>query len=201
MDCNIRKILLGIHQYSGLISGLPLFIICFTGSLYIFRTEITNLLISCGLNIETIAEAFDFIIDGHQFLWFPRDFGRLLVTLFVMVYVISLLSGILLWLPKHLNTRYLHWHKHSHKWQLILETHILLGIYFVLPLLLLCITGIVYESGGIDNANIMRVIGIVHRGQFWGWIGKVLMLFASCIGGVLSVTGYMITIKRYVKHK
>lgn len=201
MDCNIRKILLGIHQYSGLISGLPVFIICLTGSLYVFRTEITDIFISYGFNTDDIDDTFEFIIDGHQFFWLPCYFGRLLVTFFVMIYLIALLSGIILWLPKHFNAYSFHWHKHTHKWQFIIETHILLGIYFLLPITLLCIIGVIYGLGGIDNAEIMKVVGIIHRGQFWGLTGKILMLLASLIGATLAVTGYIITLKRYVNHK
>ncbi|MFV0538159.1 MAG: PepSY-associated TM helix domain-containing protein [Dysgonomonas sp.] len=43
MTIKIRKICIKLHLYLGLLSGIVVFIVCTTGSLYVFKDEITNL--------------------------------------------------------------------------------------------------------------------------------------------------------------
>lgn len=191
-----RKEIIKYHRYLGLISGLPALVISLTGSLYVFRTELTQLLLSFEFDINKIEWFFSFIIEGHQFFWLPSNIGRPFVTMITVLFVVELITGIVISSPKQLYQ----WVHNLKRWSGV-KLHIMAGVYFILPLNLLSLTGIIYGLGGIENASVMSVIGRVHRGFFWGVIGQTIMLMASIIGGVLSVTGYQIFIKRCIKNK
>lgn len=191
-----RKEIIKYHRYLGLISGLPSLVICLTGTLYVFRTELTQLLLSFGFNVDKIESIFSFIIDGHQFLWLPSNIGRPFVTIIAILFLVELITGFVISSPKQLYQ----WVHNLKRWSVV-KLHTVTGVYFILPLILLCLTGIIYGVGGIDNASVMSVIGRIHRGLFWGVIGRIIMLTASLIGGVLSVTGYLIFINRCIKNK
>ncbi len=83
----------------------------------------------------------------------------------------------------------------------MIDYHILFGTYFIIPITLLCVTGLVYIFEFINDRNIMCIIDMIHRGQFCGIIGQILTLITSVVGASLSITGYYITLKRYSKNK
>ncbi len=48
---------------------------------------------------------FDFVIQGHKSLWLPREIGRPVVGYSVLVFLVTLITGIILWYPKRWNKR------------------------------------------------------------------------------------------------
>lgn len=45
---------------------------------------------------------FKFIIKGHKSLWLPADIGRPIVGYGVLLFAITLITGLILWWPKKL---------------------------------------------------------------------------------------------------
>lgn len=95
------------------------------------------------------AEAFfPFILDGHRFLWLPWKIGRPVVNYSILIFVITLVTGMVLWWPKK-------WNKSTRnksfklKWngtikRINYDLHNVLGFYALLVLFAVACTGIVY---------------------------------------------------------
>lgn len=92
---------------------------------------------------------FRFILNGHRQLWLPAWIGKRLVGWSVLVFVIILITGIVLWFPKRWNKKscerlfLITWS--AGKKRLNFDLHKVLGGYFALILLLLSLTGMVWN--------------------------------------------------------
>lgn len=89
-----------------------------------------------------------FMLEGHYNFWMPRNIGKPLVSYSTLIFVITLLTGLVLWWPKK-------WTKATRnssfkiKWsakfrRLNLDLHNVLGFYILLIALIFGLTGMVY---------------------------------------------------------
>lgn len=99
------------------------------------------------LKVEDMYQnVFKFILDGHFYLWLPHEIGQPLVSVFTLIFVVLLISGIVLWWPKNKNgTR----QRFSIKWKAQwrrrnYDLHNVLGFYASALALLLALTGLVW---------------------------------------------------------
>lgn len=105
---------------------------------------------------------FRFVLDGHRRLWLPVSFGRPLVGWSVVAFVVALVSGLILWLPKKWNRKSLK-RRLLVKWKagrkrLNFDFHLVGGVYFAGILLLLSLTGLVWNMQGYGKA-LYRITG------------------------------------------
>lgn len=93
-------------------------------------------------------EFFRIMLEGHYGLWLPRNIGQPLVSYGTLVFVITLITGLVLWWPKK-------WTKSTRErsflikfkgtWKRInYDLHNALGFYSLLIALILGLTGMVY---------------------------------------------------------
>lgn len=91
---------------------------------------------------------FRFILNGHRFLWMPYEVGRPIVNYSTLIFVITLITGMVLWWPKK-------WNKSSRqqsftiKWgasakRVNYDLHNVFGFYALLVLMAIGLTGMVY---------------------------------------------------------
>jgi len=105
--------------------------------------------------LKTIIKKFDdfdffsFILTGHRTLWLPRDIGKPLVGYSVIVFVITLITGIVLWWPKKWNRRTIKrnfiFRKRAPLSRINFDLHNVLGGYATLILLILSLTGLIWS--------------------------------------------------------
>ncbi|WP_256012774.1 PepSY-associated TM helix domain-containing protein [Desertivirga xinjiangensis] len=92
---------------------------------------------------------FIFIRAGHRFFWLPQKIGSPLVGTGCIIFVITLITGLIWWWPKKWTrkTREKSFKiKCNAKWKrLNIDLHNVLGFYSLLFVLLLTITGITYS--------------------------------------------------------
>ncbi|MCD8194563.1 MAG: PepSY domain-containing protein [Tannerellaceae bacterium] len=212
----IRTAAYQLHLYLGLISGIVMFVVCITGSLYVFKDEVNDLLQpwkfvgpqekemllpetlleiantevgidtpwaitygepfdavwvdyflpgggSChvylnpysGEVIRTIRKEagqfdfFRFVLTGHRTLWLPRQIGKQIIGYSVLLFIITLITGLVLWWPRK-------WTKAAVKRDFTIrkttsftflnfKLHNVLGGYAALVLLLLSFTGLIWS--------------------------------------------------------
>lgn len=100
---------------------------------------------------STDFDFFNFIIRGHMSLWLPRDIGAPIVSYSVLVFFITLVTGLVILLPHR-------WSKAGVKRLFVLrrpfkavrlttDLHNVIGFYALLPLFVLCLTGMMF---GLD---------------------------------------------------
>ncbi len=98
-------------------------------------------------------DLFTVIIDLHTRLLLPREIGHKIVGVSILIFVISLLTGLVLWWPKNraaLKQRFsVKW---SAKWRRVnYDSHNVFGFYSLLPALLIATTGLVWSFEWVDK--------------------------------------------------
>jgi uncharacterized iron-regulated membrane protein len=91
---------------------------------------------------------FEWILEGHRFLWLPFKIGRPLVNYSTLIFVFTLLTGLVLWWP-HKWTKSMRQRSFSIKWsgsakRVNYDLHNVLGFYSLLVVAVIAMTGMVY---------------------------------------------------------
>ena len=105
---------------------------------------------------------FAFILKGHMRLWLPKEIGEQVVGVSILMFILIIISGFILWLPKkrkNLNQRLKFDWKKSTRWKRKnFDLHTVVGFYICFLALILAFTGsmmsynwlkyVVYKSTG-----------------------------------------------------
>ncbi|MBJ6366980.1 PepSY-associated TM helix domain-containing protein [Snuella sedimenti] len=108
---------------------------------------------------------FAFILKGHMRLWLPKKIGEQVVGISILVFILIIISGFILWLPKrrkNLKQRLTFEWKPSTRWKRKnFDLHSVIGFYICSLALALAFTGsvisynwlkyVVYKSAGGDK--------------------------------------------------
>ena len=90
---------------------------------------------------------FAFVLKGHTRLWLPAAVGEEIIAISVVLFVILLISGFILWLPKkrkNLKQRLKFSWKKTTRWKRKnFDLHSIIGFYIVPLALILALTGLV----------------------------------------------------------
>ncbi len=97
---------------------------------------------------------FQFILDGHFYLWLPPTIGQPVVASFTLVFVVMLISGLILWWPKNKKASK---QRFSIKWDARwrrknYDLHNVLGFYSLGIALILALTGLVWGFEWFANS-------------------------------------------------
>ncbi|WP_417885389.1 PepSY-associated TM helix domain-containing protein [Zunongwangia sp.] len=104
-----------------------------------------------------------FVLEGHYNFWLPRNIGKPLVAYSTLIFVITLLTGLVLWWPKK-------WNKATKKasfeikWKakfkrLNYDLHNVLGFYTLFVALIFGLTGMVYGMNWFRDASYWAASG------------------------------------------
>lgn len=92
---------------------------------------------------------FAWILRGHMYLWLPEKYGRKFIGYFTVIFLVTAMVGLFLWLPSQL--RFLKkqltfsW-SNKMKWKRKnADTHKIVGFYMLLPICIFCITGLFWS--------------------------------------------------------
>lgn len=99
---------------------------------------------------------FRFVLDGHRTLWLPRAIGSPIVGYSVLLFLVTLVTGIVLWWPrnwtwKSLRSR-LTFRKKLTFVKLNFDLHFVAGGYAGLLLIVLCFTGLIFSLNWFSKA-------------------------------------------------
>ncbi len=98
---------------------------------------------------------FDFILRGHVGLWLPAPWGHRVVGYGVLLFLITLLTGLFLWYPKRWSKKAVTSHFTIHRpfrfKRLMFDLHQVLGFYALIPLLVVSFTGVVLALGWVSS--------------------------------------------------
>lgn len=198
---NIRRIFSWLHLWLGIVSSIPVIIICATGFTYALREYISY-------------ENEDFwawILDGHCFLWLPLPYGRNITGYAVLTFLITLISGVIIqwpgrWTTSALRKRF--WFSGPIRTKrILLNLHLVLGMWVLIPLIISCLTGMLMALDWFQDILFMfvpeeRQIDVlmmnseIHDGSIIGHTGRIIMLVCAAIGGSLPLTGMILYIRR-----
>lgn len=118
------------------------------------------------LHIEDhLSGFFYFVLKGHMRLWFPKDIGEQIVGASILIFILIIISGFILWIPKkrkNLKQRIKFMWKPTTRWKRKnFDLHTIIGFYICSLALVLAFTGsvmsynwlkyVVYKSAGGDK--------------------------------------------------
>ncbi|RKR80583.1 putative iron-regulated membrane protein [Mucilaginibacter gracilis] len=88
---------------------------------------------------------FRIVLQGHYYLWLPKEIGKVIVPAGVLMFFFLLITGLILWWPKSRKQAGLSFSiRWGAKWKkLNYDLHNVLGFYAMLILLCICTTGLV----------------------------------------------------------
>ena len=198
---NTRRIFSWLHLWLGIVSSIPVIIICATGFTYALREYISY-------------ENEDFwawILDGHCFLWLPLPYGRNITGYAVLTFLVILVSGVIIqwpgrWTTSALRIRF--WFSGPIRTKrILLNLHLVLGMWVLIPLIISCLTGMLMALDWFQDILFMfvpeeRQIDVlmmnseIHDGSIIGHTGRIIMLVCAAIGGSLPLTGMILYIRR-----
>lgn len=106
---------------------------------------------------------WDYMRWGHRALWLPWDTGRLIVNYGTLLFLIVLISGLIIWMPKSRkgfkNRLTLNWIKTTKTKRKLYDLHLVLGFYTSFLLILICATGMVWGIQWWSKATYVATTG------------------------------------------
>lgn len=100
------------------------------------------------LKVKNVYEGdfFQFILDGHFYLWLPDHIGQPIVAWSTVVFVVMMISGIVLWWPRNRAARKQRFRvKWNASWKRVnYDMHNVLGFYMSWITIILAVTGLVW---------------------------------------------------------
>lgn len=98
-------------------------------------------------------DPFAIILNLHTNLLLPYEVGHRIVGVSVLVFVISLLTGLVLWWPRNKATLKQRFSvKWSARWRRVnYDSHNVFGFYSLLPALLIAVTGLVWSFDWVEQ--------------------------------------------------
>lgn len=99
---------------------------------------------------------FRFVLDGHRRLWLPRAVGSPIVGYSVLLFFITLITGVILWWPRNWTWKALRprltFRKLTSFSRLNFDLHQVAGGYAALLLIVLCFTGLIFSLSWFSKA-------------------------------------------------
>lgn len=109
--------------------------------------------------VEVKKDQFDFfrfVLNGHRTLWLPRAIGKPVVGYGVLIFIITLITGMVLWWPKKWNKRTIRrnltFRKGAPLSRFNFDLHNVLGSYAMLLLFILSFTGLIRSFNWFSEA-------------------------------------------------
>lgn len=216
----MRKLFAKIHLWISLLLGILFSVICLTGAILVFENEALQLLnpsadvMSMGKHAPERKElvGYDFFhstLRIHRWLLDApakkgeRTVGKEIVGYSTLAMTIVLMSGIIIWWPRNRkvlkNRLSVTCSKGSRRFWY--DSHVSIGFYATLLLLIMCLTGLVWSFTGWREAfwNLFdfippegrkRFLYTLHTGSWGGFPSKIIYFLAALTGSVLPLTGY-----------
>jgi uncharacterized iron-regulated membrane protein len=101
------------------------------------------------LHIKNMEKGFfPFILKGHYYLWLPPKIGQTVVAISTLLFLILIITGIILWLPKNwyvLKARtWFRWNTTTRWKRKNFDLHSIIGFYSCFIALIFIVTGLVW---------------------------------------------------------
>lgn len=101
------------------------------------------------LHVQNMEEGFfNWILEGHMYLWMPREAGAIVVLFATLVFACMVISGIILWWPKNRSAGrqrfWFRWKESTSAKRKTWDLHSVLGFYSCIVALIFIITGLVW---------------------------------------------------------
>ena len=219
----MRKFFHQIHLWLSIPLGILISVICLTGAILVFEKEITQIMYPETLTTQVEGqhgrkqrpEFFRQVRALHRWLLdapakkCESSAGKTVVGITTVAMTVILISGVIIWFPRNLRTLKNRLQISCTKgWRRFwYDSHVALGFYCTLFLLIMALTGLTWSfSGyrtfmydlfsGLPVDNLRRFFYSLHTGTWGGLTTQILYFLAALIGGILPLSGYYLWWKK-----
>lgn len=226
----MRRFIHHLHLWISLPLGILFSVICLTGAILVFEDETLQLL-NPHADISSMKKHdpakrelagygfFRNTLRLHRWLLDSpakkgeRTLGKEVVGYGTLAMGVVLTSGVILWWPRNrkvLKNRLTV--SYTKGWRRFwYDSHVSVGFYATLLLLVMCITGLVWSFPWWREAfwavfdfvppeERKRFLYTLHTGLWGGTVTQVLYFLAALIGAALPLTGYYLWWKKQRRH-
>lgn len=219
----MRKFFHQIHLWLSIPLGILISVICLTGAILVFEKEITQIMYPEtqvtqveGQQVrKQRPEFFRQVRALHRWLLDAptkkgeSSVGKTVIGITTVVMIVILISGIVIWFSRNSRTLKNRLQISCTKgWRRFwYDSHVALGFYSTLFLLIMALTGLTWSFSGyrtfmydlfsnLPIDNLRRFFYSLHTGTWGGLTTRILYFLASLIGGILPLSGYYLWWKK-----
>ena len=222
----MRKFCQNLHKWISLPLGILFSVVCLSGAILVFEQEVLQML-NPQVDLSTLRKHaperkelrgyafFQTTLRVHRWLLDApqqkgqRSLGKEVVGYTTLAMTVVLISGIIIWWPRNRkvlrNRLALSTKKGARRFWY--DSHVSLGFYVTIGLLVMCLTGLVWSFPWwrewfwnifdfIPAEERKRFLYTLHTGAWGGLTTKVLYFLFTLIGATLPLTGYYLWWKR-----
>lgn len=126
------------------------------------------------------ADFFRWILDGHFYLWLPPRVGQPVVATATLVFVVMMITGIILWWPRHKAARKQRFSvKWNARWRRVnYDLHNVFGFYMTWVVIFIALTGLVWGFQWFS------------KGTYWVLGGEKSLVYAEALSDTTRVKAY-----------
>ena len=197
----MRQFFHQIHLWLSIPLGILISVICLTGAILVFEKEITQMMYPETQTTQAEGQ--------HGKKQRPPSAGKTVVGITTVAMIVILISGMIIWFPRNRRTL-----KHrlqvscTKGWRRFwYDSHVALGFYSTLLLLIMALTGLTWSFpgyrafmydlfAGLPIENLRRFFYSLHTGTWGGLPTQILYFLASLTGGILPLSGYYLWWKK-----
>lgn len=219
----MRKFFHQIHLWLSIPLGILISVICLTGAILVFEKEITEIMYPEtqvtqveGQQVrKQRPEFFRQVRALHRWLLDApakkgeSSVGKTVVGITTVVMIVILISGIVIWVPRNNRTLKNRLQISCTKgWRRFwYDSHVALGFYSTLFLLIMALTGLTWSFSGyrtfmydlfsnLPIDNLRRFFYSLHTGTWGGLTTRILYFLTALVGGILPLSGYYLWWKK-----
>lgn len=219
----MRQFFHQIHLWLSIPLGILISVICLTGAILVFEKEITQMMYPETQTTQAEGqhgkkqrpEFFRQVRALHRWMLDApaqkgeSSVGKTVVGITTVVMIVILISGIVIWVPRNNRTLKNRLQISCTKgWRRFwYDSHVALGFYSTLFLLIMALTGLTWSFSGyrtfmydlfsnLPIDNLRRFFYSLHTGTWGGLTTRILYFLTALIGGILPLSGYYLWWKK-----
>lgn len=219
----MRKFFHQIHLWLSIPLGILISVICLTGAILVFEKEITEIMYPETQTTQAegqhgkkqrpeffrqVRALHRWMLDAPAQKGEPSA-GKTVVGITTVAMIVILISGIVIWVPRNNRTLKNRLQISCTKgWRRFwYDSHVALGFYSTLFLLIMALTGLTWSFSGyrtfmydlfsnLPIDNLRRFFYSLHTGTWGGLTTRILYFLTALIGGILPLSGYYLWWKK-----
>lgn len=219
----MRQFFHQIHLWLSIPLGILISVICLTGAILVFEKEITQMMYPETQTTQAegqhgkkqrpeffrqVRALHRWMLDAPAQKGEPSA-GKTVVGITTVAMIVILISGIVIWVPRNNRTLKNRLQISCTKgWRRFwYDSHVALGFYSTLFLLIMALTGLTWSFSGyrtfmydlfsnLPIDNLRRFFYSLHTGTWGGLTTRILYFLTALIGGILPLSGYYLWWKK-----
>lgn len=197
----MKALLLKLHRWIGLASGAIVVIVCLSGAALVFEPQFVH------TTDPALRPAFFRVMQHLHTRLLDDEFGEWLVMGSTIAFVVTLVFSVVIWWPRTLaalRTRTtlakvlgpgVSLKRRNY------DLHVAVGIYTVPVLLILGMTGLMFDGDLFTSERYKDLIHALHLGTVGGLTTEIIAFVAALLAASFPITGFIMWWPRWSRQR